>query len=65
MCVKKKGAVVGQLSSLETALNIHETRFIPKTVRNCRKRTIANILSLQAFNLTPIMGRTCSSSIAR
>ena len=38
MYVNKKGAEIGQLFSLEMALNIHENGFkIPNTISDCKK----------------------------
>ena len=70
MDVNKKGAEVGQLFSLKTALNISEKRFVmPKTISDCRRWKTLNILCLQGFNLAPKVSRpphvTRSSVVGR
>ena len=56
--------------ALEIALNIYWKGFTtPKTVSDCKKCKICNILCLQASNLAPKMGRwrsaRSSSSVVR
>ena len=56
--VNVKGIEVGQLFSLKIALNMCGKGFIiPKTVSDCKKWKIWNILCLQALHFTPKMSR--------
>ena len=51
---------VGQLFSMGMASNIHKKEFIiPKTISDCKKWKLWNILSLQASNLVPMSGNSC------
>lgn len=66
----QKATEVGQRFSLEQAFIIQEKGFITAKTYQINKGENLNILSIQAFNLTPKMGRprlatrSCRSSIA-
>ena len=70
MYVNKKGAEIGQLFSLEMALNIHENGFkIPNTISDCKKREKHETFCVSKLKLEQKMGRRqlarSSLSVAR
>ena len=57
MHVNRKGIVVGQHFSLETALNTNEKgSVIPKLFQDEKSEEVCNILCLQVFNLASKIG---------